>query len=376
MNAHEVYQIFRQEDKLPESFTIAGIMEWGDTRTLELISMLYAQKNVKINMNAVFSSVKDDEHIISSIERMFTPRVLSQSCISESLMNRIPQVRIHASDVPFEKTIPDSPPSAPVTPRQGPRQEPDVSNMPTLNLSAPKQSTCTQISALDFTDDAMTIFAKPRIRILSDYLKATVKNEWVYACASNVTGDDRSKYKLADIGSNRHRHIVNASVPLFLRELSIEIPDDKTVTWQFARDGKCIHIGQLQKALDMLCPGRGVYLAAFACSIGIPTRGFMDTVTILKKWHSGRYKKLESIVPIIKILLRGTFDIRVMHPDLESNQLIDAYRESVHIFRLPDTEHIRDVDRFMSNVFYTYPSKDEISLLYERLHNNIQRWTA
>ena len=40
-----------------------------------------------------------------------------------------------------------------------------------------------------------------------------------------------------------------------------------------------------------------------------------------------------------------------MHPDLESNQLIDAYRESVHIFRLPDTEHIRDVDRFIAMCF-------------------------
>ena len=114
-----------------------------------------------------------------------------------------------------------------------------------------------------FCDDAMAKYSQPRIRILSDYLNATVSVEWVRACASMVSGDDSIYYKLASMKSDRHHHIVNRDIKAFVKAIYMPVPEEKVITWQFSREGKCIHIGMLQDALNKLCPGRPAHLAVF-----------------------------------------------------------------------------------------------------------------
>lgn len=366
MDAHEVYQQFRQQQNVPTPEIIANVIEWGDMKTLEFIALLYGQQGKLISMDAVFSSKRNKERLFMNVEHMFTPNVLKQSCISEELLENVPSVRVRAAAIHSKRRK-----SEPTTPRREPLSAPS-SGMQALSLN----KTCVAIRAVDFTDDAMAKFSKPRVRILSDYLCASVSNEWVHACASKVSGDTVSDYKLGNLESDRHHHIVNPDVKSFVKALSFPIPEDKVVTWQFSTGGKCVHIGLLQKALNELCPGRGVYLAVFACAIGIPTRGFMDTVSILKKWRAERFKVFDSISPMAKILFRDTFDIKIIHPDLEANQLLDSYKENSNFFRLPSTDRILDIDRYMCSVFYTYPTSNESSELFQRMENNIQRWIS
>jgi hypothetical protein len=262
MDAHEVYQQFRQQHSVPAADIIANVIEWGDVRTLEFIATLYAQQGKMIPMANVFSSKKNKERLVTNIEHMITPKVLSQSCISEELIEEFPSLRIRAA-----ASHPHRRATGQATPRQEPLKPPS-SDMPTLKLN----DTCADIRAMDFTDDAMTRYSKPRIRILADYLRASVSNEWVHACASKISGDNASDYKFGKLDTARHRHIVDPDVKLFIKTLSVPVPEGRVVTWQFAVGGKCIHIGLLQRALNALCPGRCVYLAVFACAIGMPKK--------------------------------------------------------------------------------------------------------
>ena len=222
-------------------------------------------------------------------------------------------------------------------------------------------------NARPFCDQTFYSKSTARIDAFAKYLGARVSMEWVRACASKVDPPEAMTIEMSDETSDRHIHVVEPDVSIFLKLLQSN--PDTTITFSRTATARyAIHLPLLYNKLSNICTNHPVLWFMIACSIGIPTYDMYTPQTFFCKWKKEPNRKLLNNENIIKTILRPIIQTNGIQ-ETEIQQLIRSFHEMESDFK--NTATVNSVDDYMFKRIYAYPTSNEIEHLFDRVRYNL-----
>jgi hypothetical protein len=221
--------------------------------------------------------------------------------------------------------------------------------------------------ARPFSDHLFYPKSHQRIDGFAKYLGARVSMEWVKACASKVDPPGSIQLNMLDKTSDRHIHIIEPDISIFLKLLQT----NPKVTMTYSRTegaAYAIHLPILYKKLSQICTNHPVLWFMIACSIGIPTHNMYTPQTFLCKWKKEPNRKLLNNDNIILTILRPIFQ-EPGPKETEIVRLLRKFHDMESDFK--NTETVLSVNDYMFRRIYAYPTADEIEHLFDRVRLNL-----
>jgi len=223
------------------------------------------------------------------------------------------------------------------------------------------------IDAHPFCDHFFYNKSSHKIDALAKHLGARVSMEWVKACASKVDPPNSMQLEMLDETSDRHIHVVEPSISIFLKLLQTN--PQTTITFSRTPAARyAIHLPILYKQLKKICTNKPVLWLMIACSIGIPTHGLYTPQKFLCKWKKEPNRKILNNDNVILSILRPIIRTNGIK-ETEITQLVHNFQNMETDFK--NTDPVITIDDYMFKRIYTYPTAREIQHLVDRVQKNI-----
>ena len=339
----DVYEIFirYKEGELPTPKDIYSVFVGDDVRAMELIALMYAEKNKKIDMQEVFSF--NQKKCEKAAKTMLTPLVAKNACLTGGAMESVDTQRVAAA---FDTSC-NIKSGSPTT------QEPPQPKEPPLPLVG---------NTRNYVADCNDFFlykSKTRVETMVNIFGATSSMAWVKAVASKIDTSETFDSKTFELlnGKDRHVHVSGNRICLFLNALS---GNAKSFSWSMT-DKKVIHLAKCRKALAKLAPANIEAMAVLLCSIGLPTFKLYTPATFIEHWKSYRFK-LVSNGNLVKLALRPLIPTDGVPNKEEIRYLLEQYSTKTFSIR----EQPTTPDLFMFKHWYSYPPR----IIVEHLADN------
>tara|TARA_B110000008_G_scaffold115509_1_gene118250 strand:+ start:5078 stop:6109 length:1032 start_codon:yes stop_codon:yes gene_type:complete len=339
MDAHELFIRFK-DGHLPSTREIHSIFVLGELHRLELVALMYADRDEKINMDAVFAY--NPKKCKALAENMLSALVVQNSTFGETMNEAGVQMSLAAfSNIAISKSVPD--------------QKETMSSVHDNRVR-------------NFAAECNDYFlhkSRSRIMTLVHDLGVESKMTWVRFVASRVEcGEDynRADFRLLSDTSLRHVHVSSSNICDFLQALTRD--EVKTFSWDLAHKN-VINLSKMRLALKNIASDPNT-MVVILCSIGLPTFKLYNPVDFLKEWRSFRFKRVTNS-NVVKTALRPLFSQIAMKNDL--NDLLLQYSSKT----LSVEESPRTVDLYMFKHWYSYPPASVLEQLVDSANAIIQR---
>lgn len=328
----DVYQMYiryvNHPNWLPSVGQLTNIYTSENVHLLECAALMYASKNTKMPMDEVLNSLPKRPPLLD--HKMLTPLVVTHSCITPKTatasMSLTPPIKQKSCAVLATKV--------------------NLTKSQSQNWRAE-------------TNDRFLSKSRSRIDSLSTLLDARVSMRWVRRVASKVDSDQPYGPKNYDLltNSNRHIHVVDASVCKFLS--CLQNPIIKTFAWT-AQSTQAIHLMTLRAALNEKSKNPYEWLIV-ACSIGLPTFEMYTPKSFIKAW--GRFKNVNNDT-CLKVILRPLINSNGTNSTkLQSKNLLKAYTQHDWVIQDDIDWTVRQgvVDLFVFKYWYSYAEESVVT---------------